>query len=323
MRYLFPFGKIATGSKIVIYGAGSVGQQFFLQIAKTQYCEVIHWIDRKFKDSKNSFFGTSTLLSKHDFDVVVIATVDAAYAQEMVQICLNKNIERERIILQSWEVELNIQFPLIPNNLIGNTDIYLDILTMFYSHEQQFGEGKFYQSYESVGLKGQRPTQERFIRYGILNIIRRQDEILDIGCNCGFFDLQLAKYAGHIVGIDTNWTLIEVAKKVQTLVNDTKCTFLNEDFKNVRFEKKFNVIMAYAVIHWIDMDKEDFINKIDKLLIENGHIILESHNVESEDRLRRYREYIDGFTQRQYAIYFSGVIKDDGRIKREFCILKK
>lgn len=43
---LFPYEKIPYGSKILIYGAGDVGQEYLRQMLLTQYCEVIGFVDR-------------------------------------------------------------------------------------------------------------------------------------------------------------------------------------------------------------------------------------------------------------------------------------
>lgn len=46
ITYLFPFEKVAPGAKILIYGAGMVGQEYLRQIMVTGYCDVIGFLDR-------------------------------------------------------------------------------------------------------------------------------------------------------------------------------------------------------------------------------------------------------------------------------------
>ena len=44
--YLFPYEKIPYGSKILIYGAGDVGQEYLRQMLITRYCDVVGFLDR-------------------------------------------------------------------------------------------------------------------------------------------------------------------------------------------------------------------------------------------------------------------------------------
>lgn len=44
--YLFPFMRVKKQSKIILYGAGKVGRIFYRQIKKTNYCQIIEWIDK-------------------------------------------------------------------------------------------------------------------------------------------------------------------------------------------------------------------------------------------------------------------------------------
>lgn len=41
MTNMFPFDKVPKDSKIILYGAGMVGKEFYLQIWQTKYCDVV------------------------------------------------------------------------------------------------------------------------------------------------------------------------------------------------------------------------------------------------------------------------------------------
>ena len=47
-KFLFPYEKIPYGSRIIIYGAGDVGQEYLQQMQITGYCEVVAFIDRAY-----------------------------------------------------------------------------------------------------------------------------------------------------------------------------------------------------------------------------------------------------------------------------------
>lgn len=321
--FLFPFEKVCKNSKVILYGAGEAGVQFYSQIKSSRYCEVTHWIDKKYGRSADHFFILPEELTRTEFDAVIIATGNRDIAEEMIQECLKYKVDRDRIICGALLEQGVIKIPQNRELFQENARACLEIAELFYLNKQQFGEGNFYQSYDRMGIIGQRPTRERIKKYRILNFAERQDRVLDIGCNCGFFDLQLAEHVNQIVGIDINKTLIEIAQKTKKIVNDQKCFFLAGDFKTFKSEDKFHIIMAYAVIYWIHMGMEQFVDKIDGLLEHGGYLVLESHSVYSEVRLNVYREYVRCFCRQGYSLWSDGLIKDDGKIEREFCILRK
>ena len=46
-QFLFPFRSVARHGKVVLYGAGGVGMQFYRQIRHSGYCEVVLWVDKR------------------------------------------------------------------------------------------------------------------------------------------------------------------------------------------------------------------------------------------------------------------------------------
>lgn len=50
LYYLFPFDKVCQGAKIIIYGAGIVGQDYLQQIRITQYCNIVAVVDQAYTD---------------------------------------------------------------------------------------------------------------------------------------------------------------------------------------------------------------------------------------------------------------------------------
>ena len=77
---LFPFGQIAPRSRIVLYGAGDVGQIFYQQIAASGHCAVVGWIDAKWAERPGlpaPFCRVADLASLR-YDRLVIALADAS-----------------------------------------------------------------------------------------------------------------------------------------------------------------------------------------------------------------------------------------------------
>lgn len=98
-RYLFPYEKIPSKSKILIYGAGTLGQEYYTQLSITHYCEVLGFIDRNYRDYKGSAVpvyppdGISGLV----FDYVVVALRMAAAYNEVHRILTQAGVPEDRI----------------------------------------------------------------------------------------------------------------------------------------------------------------------------------------------------------------------------------
>ena len=49
MVYLFPFEKVKRESRIILYGAGESGYEFYQQLMTSGYCEIMAWVDRQYQ----------------------------------------------------------------------------------------------------------------------------------------------------------------------------------------------------------------------------------------------------------------------------------
>lgn len=99
--YLAPYNKIPKGSKIVLYGAGNVGQSYYKQITELNYCQIVAWMD------KNKTCCGSKKLSRYmdftsvDYDYVVIALKSESAVKKIIQeMCDNYGVIADKII---WE----------------------------------------------------------------------------------------------------------------------------------------------------------------------------------------------------------------------------
>lgn len=48
MSFLFPFYELEKNSRIVLYGAGAIGYDFFRQIQTSHYCRLAGWVDKQY-----------------------------------------------------------------------------------------------------------------------------------------------------------------------------------------------------------------------------------------------------------------------------------
>ena len=89
-----------------------------------------------------------------------------------------------------------------------------------------FGRGTFYQSCPELKIKGQkRSTAKRFDTYKLDKIVNNKSKVLDIGCNCGFFSLTIARKSKIVHSIEPNKTLIKVANITKKHLQIKNCFF--------------------------------------------------------------------------------------------------
>ncbi len=74
MRFLFPFSKVPKGSRLVIYGAGEVGYDFYRQLKTTDFASIVLWADRQYEWFRklNLPVDEPGKIADADFDYVVI-----------------------------------------------------------------------------------------------------------------------------------------------------------------------------------------------------------------------------------------------------------
>lgn len=86
--YLFPFSKVPYGSRIILYGAGDVGTQYYRQIMESNYCDVAAWVDGNAERYKKLGFpvkGKDEICMQNiNAEYIVIAINNDALAWDMI-----------------------------------------------------------------------------------------------------------------------------------------------------------------------------------------------------------------------------------------------
>ncbi|MBE6099331.1 MAG: hypothetical protein E7197_04685 [Anaerovibrio sp.] len=117
--FLFPFEKVPLGSKILIYGAGELGQSYFRQMMYTQYCTVVGFVDKNFKQYTSRQFNVYSpdIIRELDFDYVILAFKSVGNLPEVNRILQENNVSQEKIIFIGIRKELEQENDTINNDL--------------------------------------------------------------------------------------------------------------------------------------------------------------------------------------------------------------
>ena len=104
--YLFPFDKVPMNSKIVLYGAGEVGNLFYKQLVHSDYCDVVCWCDRNYELLSENIENPNRIYEK-DYNYIIIAIANQKIASEIVNDLTEKGIQPKKIIWGNYRVDLN------------------------------------------------------------------------------------------------------------------------------------------------------------------------------------------------------------------------
>ncbi|MBQ7920644.1 MAG: glycosyltransferase family 2 protein [Lachnospiraceae bacterium] len=96
--FLFPFDRVSSGMRLVIYGAGEVGQAYYKQVQKLGYCKELLWIDKNASNISDERVLDISELKKNVVDVVVIAIENHKICHEVETWLISQGIGLEKII---------------------------------------------------------------------------------------------------------------------------------------------------------------------------------------------------------------------------------
>lgn len=135
------------------------------------------------------------------------------------------------------------------------------------------------------------------------NLIVNEKEILDVGCGVGRLSFWLSSRADKVIGIDYAKPLIEIANKEAVRRNINNVEFLCEKCTNFELGRKFNTIIVFGLL--IYMDDKDVIRTIKQLkkhLARDGRIILKE-SVGTSGRFLVLDKYSEELDAKYNAIY--------------------
>lgn len=102
-QFLFPFERVKRDSRIIIYGAGKVGQTYLHQVRLTQYCEVACIVDRDFQkfEQLNIRVIAPAAIKGEVYDYIVVAHGVPAIGHEIVANLVEQYmIPQEKIVYE-------------------------------------------------------------------------------------------------------------------------------------------------------------------------------------------------------------------------------
>lgn len=143
-----------------------------------------------------------------------------------------------------------------------------------------------YQALAILDVFGERGTEERFDAYGLADLVRPEDRLLDIGCNCGFMSLYTAFRTGCSAdGIDINPYMIRIGLHcTEFLQLQDRVKLVAQPFQDYKPAQAYTVVLSFAT-HWTDdrnyrVRLQDHLLRIHGMMADGGLLVFESHSAD-------------------------------------------
>ena len=180
-----------------------------------------------------------------------------------------------------------------------------------------------YQSSARRGVRGKRSTADRVEIYGLREILCRHMRVLEIGCNCGFLTLEMARLAGHVTAFDVDPNYIALGTMVQRHFRLTNVAFQTAQVETFRPSERFDCVVSCAVHGWITLPFGAYIQHLRSMLAPGGFLVFESHELDCHPEWQDQKRHL----LQQFDLVRSGWIDDvDDDVYqselREFLILR-
>ena len=98
-RYMFPFDKIDKNDRLVIYGAGQVGQTFYSQLKRSRYCDVAGWVDRDYQLYQREEIQGIESIRDMEYDYILVAVYGKEVAVGIKRNLIGMGICADKIII--------------------------------------------------------------------------------------------------------------------------------------------------------------------------------------------------------------------------------
>ncbi len=100
-RVLVPYGGIAPGSKVILYGAGVLGQKMHSYLMRKKEISIVLWTDQKYEIYREKGLvvdDPKEILKVPEYDFVLIANTVQSTAEMIRRYLVDKGVENRKIL---------------------------------------------------------------------------------------------------------------------------------------------------------------------------------------------------------------------------------
>lgn len=106
MSYVFPFLNLLDNKSIALYGAGKIGQNYYMQIKKWNVCQIAIWVDKQWEIYQEKGFDVSpvTALLEENYDFIVVAVLEEKVSKDIKVQLTTMGINEDKIL---WKAPIS------------------------------------------------------------------------------------------------------------------------------------------------------------------------------------------------------------------------
>ena len=97
--YMLRFTNELINKKIVIYGAGLIGRDYYLQLMSNSCCQVVNWVDKNFDkyNYKDCTVNPVSSLKDTNYDIILIAVKKQSTADQIKDELIEMGIDKDKL----------------------------------------------------------------------------------------------------------------------------------------------------------------------------------------------------------------------------------
>lgn len=98
--YHFKNIEILNGKRVILYGAGKVGKDFYAQICKYTFCKIVAWVDKNYQNYCYDFTKVEDIknIKYYQYDYIIIAVYDEFLAMSIKYSLQGQGISPKKIL---------------------------------------------------------------------------------------------------------------------------------------------------------------------------------------------------------------------------------
>lgn len=99
----FPFDKIPYGSRVVLYGAGAVGKDYYHALRGSGYATIVAWVDSDHDNKKKEGWDVSPVdnIDDIDYDMVIICVEAGDVAETIKESLIKRGVSSDKIFRET------------------------------------------------------------------------------------------------------------------------------------------------------------------------------------------------------------------------------
>lgn len=152
---------------------------------------------------------------------------------------------------------------------------------------KSYGGGYFYQGWARLKITGQRATEIRYQKYELMDILKPNMRVLDIGANACMMSCAIAENVKTVDALEYNPYLIAIGKEIAEYLGLDNINFINTDFETFSGPEPYDLITSFANHHTADgnlvPELRSYFERIHSMLNDNGYLLFESHHYDKND----------------------------------------